>query len=251
MSDIDPPGTYRPQYRFRWRRLVHLLGHLPALKAFLAEQVRRVMTSLFEPGIVTTERVVEYPFVFQNLDGESGLILDMGCCHSRLPIALASRGFKTIGLDFSPYPFRHPNMLAVRGDAMRSPFATASFGAILAISVIEHVGIGHYHDPVGDRGDRATVKEIARLLRPGGRALITVPCGHSRVDTFQRIYEPAEVRDLLEALSVIRVEYAWSPNGLWTPCTEADARTMEWEQGGRAVALAVATTKGSQHAHRS
>src|SRR2546425_5079145 len=32
---------------------------------------------------------------------------------------MASRGFQIIGLDFNPYPFRHPNFLAVCGDAMR------------------------------------------------------------------------------------------------------------------------------------
>jgi len=122
------------------------------------------MQHLFAPGVVTTERVIEYPFVFQNLDGVEGPVLDVGCCSSWLPIELASCGFRVVAVDFNPYPYAHPNLRAVRGDAMQCPFAGGSFGAILAISVVEHIGIGHYGDPLAGAGDQAAVREIARVL---------------------------------------------------------------------------------------
>ena len=48
--------------------------------------------------------------------------------------------------------------------AERLPLASGSFGSALAIAVLEHVP-----------DDRAALAEIARVLRPGGRAWVTVP----------------------------------------------------------------------------
>jgi SAM-dependent methyltransferase len=192
--------------------------------------------------MVTTERAIEYPFVFQNLDGVRDPILDLGCCSSRLPISLASRGFRVVGFDLHPYPYRHPNLMAVQGNAMRCPFGAERFGAVLAISVVEHIGLGHYGDPSAITGDCATVREIARLLRSGGRALITVPFGVALTDDFQRVYDSTRLSELLAPFSVVRIEYAWGRAGLWTPCAEAEAASVDWSGPDRAVALAVATT---------
>jgi SAM-dependent methyltransferase len=197
---------------------------------------------VFDPEMVSTERIIEYPFIFQHLPEVTDPVLDLGCCSSQLSLALASRGFPVIGVDFNPYPYRHPNFHAVRGDAMQLPFRPGTFGAVLAISMIEHVGIGHYGDPLAQSGDRAVIHEIARTLKPGGKALITVPFGRARTDDFQRIYDPTRLSDLLTPLRVAHLEHACSSTGLWTPCTEAEAASVDWSGSARAVALVVATT---------
>lgn len=237
---LEPPGTYRPQYRLRWRAPLRLLNRFPRLKARLADLARGALARVFAPGMVTTERVIEYPFVFQNLDRAAGPLLDVGSCSSGLSIALASRGFTVIGLDVNPYPYRHPNFRAVRADAMRMPFAGGAFAGVLAVSVVEHIGIGHYGDPLAERGDQATIREIARVLKPGGRAVITVPFGVAQRDDFQRVYDPPGLRELLAPLAVLSVEHAWARAGLWAPCTEAEAASVDWRGPNRAVALVVA-----------
>ena len=242
MPEIEPPGTYRPQYRLRWRGLARALDHFPRLKVVLADFIRRALGRVFAPSLVTTERVVEYPFVFQNLTDVRGLVLDVGICTSRLSVALASRGFRVVGIDFQAYPYRHPSLWAVRADAMCLPFSSGCFGCVLAISVLEHIGIGHYGDPKDGHGDREAVREIRRVLRPGGRALLTVPFGLAQTDAFQRVYDPLRLHELLAPLTLERIEYARSTEGVWTPTTAGLAASVDWSGPNRAVALVVATS---------
>jgi len=111
----------------------------------------------------------------------------------------------------------------------------------VAISVIEHIGIGHYGDPSAGSGDCATVCEIARVLRPGGRALITVPFGLAMTNSWMRTYDSQGLAKLLASLHAARVEFAVSRNGVWTPSSEAEAAAVSWNGPDRAVALVVAT----------
>lgn len=55
----------------------------------------------------------------------------------------------------------------VRADARRLPFAAGQFDGFTAVSALEHV--------TGAHGDRQALAECARVLRPGGVGLVTVP----------------------------------------------------------------------------
>lgn len=56
---------------------------------------------------------------------------------------------------------------AVRGDALRLPFADGSFDRVIASEVLEHIP-----------DDEIAMAELARVLRPGGSMAVTVPrCG--------------------------------------------------------------------------
>lgn len=93
----------------------------------------------------------------------------------------------------------------VRCDARHLPFADHSVDAIMAVSTLEHV--------VGLHGDRLAVGEIARVLRPGGRAWITVPYRHAgsmielddSLDHFQWHYSPQSIVESLLADSGMTV----------------------------------------------
>ena len=240
-DEIEPAGTYRPQYHLRWRGMVRMFDRFPRFKEYLAGSARHLLRQIFEPGMVTTERVIEYPFVFEQLHGVTGPVLDLGCCHSRLPIALASRGFAVVGMDFNPYPYRHPGLKTVRADITQMPFGGSTFAAVLAVSVIEHIGIGHYGEPEAGRGDQAAVRELARILRPNGKAVITVPFGQAMTNHWMRVYDGARLRQLVAPLHIDRVEYAVSRQGLWMPGMEGEAGQIDWNGPDRAVALVAAS----------
>src|SRR5262249_18849999 len=53
---------------------------------------------------------------------------------------------------------------AVIGDATRIPFSDGAFDKVIAAEILEHLP-----------GDQTAMDEIARVLRPGGTAAVTVP----------------------------------------------------------------------------
>ena len=243
-DEIEPAGTYRPQYHLRWRGMVRMFDRFPRFKEYLAGSARHLLRQIFEPGMVTTERVIEYPFVFEQLHGVAGPVLDLGCCHSRLPIALASRRNCCRRDGFQSYPYRHPGSKAVRADITRMPFGGSTFAAVLAVSVIEHIGIGHYGEPEAGGGDQAAVREIARILRPNGKAVITVPFGQAMTNHWMRVYDGAR-RD------------SWSPHSTstgWSMLSAAkDYGCLGWKvKRDRSIGMGrIARSRWLPHRRRS
>jgi len=94
-------------------------------------------------------------------------VLEYGCGACQFGIKVAMRGARLTGLDFSHVQLRQglANMAetgvgfpVVEADGERTPFADASFDLVFC----DH-GVMGFADPY------ATVPEVARLLRPGGR----------------------------------------------------------------------------------
>lgn len=67
-----------------------------------------------------------------------------------------------------------PQGVDVQVDITAMPFGDGSFDAVLCSHVLEHVP-----------DDGAAMKEIARVLRPGGWALVAVPLDPSRETTYE------------------------------------------------------------------
>src|SRR5579875_182084 len=99
------------------------------------------------------------------LEGQA--ILDIGCGVGQYVNAFRRYSTRVYGIDIAPERVRKgaatlPNLLLASSDAL--PFAAASFDVVLLNEVIEHV-----------RDDRRTLAEVARVLRPGGHAVIYAP----------------------------------------------------------------------------
>ena len=94
-----------------------------------------------------------------NAGAVSGLLLDLGAGNQPFKEWYLSLADKCVSVDVAPAPG-----LDVLSMAAPLPFESASFDTVLCTSVLEHV-----HDA------EAAVSEIARVLKPGGRIIITVP----------------------------------------------------------------------------
>jgi SAM-dependent methyltransferase len=96
-------------------------------------------------------------------------VLDDGCGIGTYVQKLAELAVAAYGLDFerervAEAARRLARPLVVCGAGEHLPFRAGSFDLVLSNEVIEHVA-----------DDRAAVAEMARVLRPGGRAVIFCP----------------------------------------------------------------------------
>ncbi len=108
-------------------------------------------------------------------------LLDLGCGFGRHAFEAARRGAAVVALDAGPDEVAqvratlgamvdagelaadHPAS-AVQGNALSLPFADGTFDRVIASEVLEHIP-----------DDTAAMRELARVLRPGGTMAVTVP----------------------------------------------------------------------------
>jgi SAM-dependent methyltransferase len=166
---------------------------------------------------ITSERLVEYDFLARNLmsSRRSAAILDVGSAGSALAQAMREFGsrWQVLGIDL------------VQGcdammDSRSAGFRDGAFDQVISISTIEHIG---FDRSVSDKsGDAKAMKEIFRVLKKGGTAIITVPYGKSKKPE-HRVYDRDTLAKLVDRFSVSRKEFYRYDAGKWVKCSQADA----------------------------
>ncbi|HSG29099.1 MAG TPA: methyltransferase domain-containing protein, partial [Candidatus Krumholzibacterium sp.] len=113
--------------------------------------------------------------------------LDVGCGWGYNLFLLREAGYDPVGIDIVQDDFTAASMIArengyaidlVGGDMSSLPFARGRFDAVTAIETMEHVFYP-------DRMD--AVREVARILGPGGDFVFSTPNYYSIVETAKRL----------------------------------------------------------------
>ncbi|MEV4106447.1 class I SAM-dependent methyltransferase [Nonomuraea sp. NPDC049695] len=146
--------------------------------------------------------------------GVAGRALDIGAAGGGNTRVLVRHGWDALVADYSELAVelaRERGLQAIHADARDLPLPDGSFDLVLAFDVLEHI----------EEDDRAA-GEIVRVLRPGGTALITVPCdmalwsAHDVASGHVRRYTRDTLRDLLTRQGLV-LERLWSWNVLLRP----------------------------------
>jgi len=100
-------------------------------------------------------------------------ILDVGTRESILPHYLASKGAIVTACDLNEGEIKPSDSITiVHADARDLPFEDESFDYVISSACIKHIP---------GWGDRTAVKEMARVLKPGGKLALTTNYGESYV----------------------------------------------------------------------
>lgn len=123
-------------------------------------------------------------------------VLEVGCCESDW-LERAARTWPEclfVGVDA-----RATNGEALDGritryrlDVIYDRFDPESFDAVVSLSAIEHIGLGHYGDPLDPDGDTKAIANGWRWLKPGGWLYFDVPyspAGYRVAGTEYRLYD--------------------------------------------------------------
>ncbi|HET7467789.1 MAG TPA: class I SAM-dependent methyltransferase [Candidatus Dormibacteraeota bacterium] len=160
-----------------------------------------------------TERVIEIPWVISRIRGEHRL-LDVGTTWA-LPVYLDAMRVSGVselwGVDLVRKPVEGFRM--VQGDVRSLPFRDASFELVVCISTLEHIGldVSGYGGLAQSEasGDVLALRELARILTPGGRLLITVPFGRRQQLHWLRQYDQPAWDELVRQTDLQTGELAY------------------------------------------
>jgi SAM-dependent methyltransferase len=149
-------------------------------------------------------------------DLRTGTLLDVGCGRGDLGAALIRRGWHVAGVDPSPEACavaRERGVDATVGTLQTVAHKPASFDAAVMRHSLEHVA-----DPFDDLG------RIRRVLRPGGRLIVSVP----NFGSWERkLFGPAWLH-----LDLPRHRTHFSPRALQTALSKSGFELLSLRSGG-------------------
>src|SRR2546425_6107111 len=185
----------------------------------------------------TGMRRVALALLAHTLDGQRQLrILDAGCGTGGTTVELRRFG-DVVGVDLAwealePARGRGLEQLA-QASIEQLPFQDAAFDVATSFEVVYHLGVAN---------DAAALREIRRVLKPGGTLLLRVPAHdwlrgeHDRLVHTRHRYSPGEVSRKLADAGFVVEQISWANSVLFVPAVAK--RLLERTNGHAASATA-------------
>ena len=144
----------------------------------------------------------KHSYFFKDLDDD--VILDIG---SRFLSAgffgsIFKKGLIYAEL-FNEVDMETLNQKIIKCQAQSLPFDSNSLCFISSLHAIEHFGLGRYGDDIDFYGDIKGLKEMHRVLKPGGFIVTSIPCTfQNSVIKFhqQRVYNPSHFDKIMNEI---------------------------------------------------
>jgi SAM-dependent methyltransferase len=169
------------------------------------------------PDVAAPECILERIFVHTRLPPPPARVLVLGGGAGGGALELASFGYAVVGVGRQLPVLHHPSLAMVGADARQLPLASAGFDVVVGLFTGERAGVS----------ERA-VAEIGRVLRRGGRLLLTLPVSPPTAIGFG-------MHDLLRSFRPVETLYGIRDGEIWSITPDGATAGCTW-----AVALIVA-----------
>ncbi|QIF00123.1 class I SAM-dependent methyltransferase [Roseimicrobium sp. ORNL1] len=186
-------------------------------------------------------------------DAEPGpVVLDAGCSSGHLidDVVRELPRVQVIGSDFIASPLhslakRHPTVPLLQFDLRACPLQDASMDAVVLLNVLEHID-----------DDEQALREVARILKPGGLAHIEVPANPDCYDIYDehlmhyRRYRMTELLDKASKAGLEKISATHLGFFLYPPFLVAKRRgrkmlSLPPEEKAKIVAGQIQQTRGN------
>lgn len=129
-------------------------------------------------------------------------VVDIGS--NVLLVGIISQYIETEFIDIRPLPVLVPNLTCQRASILNLPYPDSSVECIMSLSVIEHIGLGRYGDPIDPKGPEKAAVELSRVILPGGNLIVSVSSGPPCiVFNAHRIFSREEFLSLFPRFEVV------------------------------------------------
>jgi len=166
------------------------------------------------------------------------VVIDTGfISHQNFTKLLARLGFQTYGIDLNLFTGYFENLSYLHNLVWNIQLKEDTADTIIANSLLEHLGLDYYDQPLAPEAEQDTINEFARILKQNGKLLMQVPYAknatiiYHKKEQFYRTYTGEMLERLTEpSFKIIEQCFYARGKGKWIEVNQEVADHIE--QGG-------------------